>query len=431
VAVNSAGNAVITGGFSGSSINFGSTTLTNPAPLTTELFVAEYTSAGTAIWAVAAGGSENDAGHTVAFDNTGGVYIGAHTCSPTASFGNLSVTGTPANNTNKPMYAKLGPACTSAPAQPGNITGATAACSGSNQTYSVAAVTGASSYNWTLPTGWIGTSSTNTITATAGTTGGNITVAAVNACGTSTAQTFSVTVSPGPSAAITAAGPVSFCQGGSVVLNATSGTGLTYQWKLNGINITGATNAAYTANAPGSYTVMVSNSSCSSTSSATVVTVNPLPTPTIAQAGMVLSTAAGQGTYQWYKNTAIIPGASSNSYTVTQNGTYYVTVSNANNCTGQSNSINITSISVKDLVVEQESTIYPNPSDGRFTLVIPVDFTGGELSVTDLNGRIVSRQIVQPGTREISVQLPRIAQGLYIIEVHGEGELLRAKLLIR
>ena len=49
-------------------------------------------------------------------------------------------------------------------AQPGSITGATDVCPSGTQTYSVGAVTGATSYVWTLPDGW--TSATGTTTTT-------------------------------------------------------------------------------------------------------------------------------------------------------------------------------------------------------------------------------------------------------------------------
>jgi uncharacterized protein YjdB len=82
-----------------------------------------------------------------------------------------------------------------------------------------------------------------------------------------------------PISTITPAGPTTFCQGGSVVLNANSGTGLTYQWALNGTNISGATNSSYTATTAGSYTVLVFNApTCSTVSAATTITVTPPPT---------------------------------------------------------------------------------------------------------------------------------------------------------
>ncbi|MEN9303107.1 MAG: hypothetical protein RL264_1536, partial [Bacteroidota bacterium] len=72
--------------------------------------------------------------------------------------------------------------------------------------------------------------------------------------------TQTITINASPTATITAGGATTFCQGASVVLNANTGTGLTYQWKNNDTNISGATAASYTANASGSYTVDVTNS---------------------------------------------------------------------------------------------------------------------------------------------------------------------------
>ncbi|MFZ1333652.1 MAG: hypothetical protein WAR83_15775, partial [Flavobacteriales bacterium] len=68
-----------------------------------------------------------------------------------------------------------------------------------------------------------------------------------------------------PAASVTPVGSTTFCTGGSVVLNAS--TGSSYQWKKDGNNISGATSSSYTANTSGTYTVTVSNGSCSATSS--------------------------------------------------------------------------------------------------------------------------------------------------------------------
>jgi uncharacterized protein (TIGR02145 family) len=116
-------------------------------------------------------------------------------------------------------------------------------------------------------------------------------------------------------ASITAAGNTTFCQGGSVVLNANTGTGLTYQWLNNGNNIAGATNASYTATTAGAYSVVVNNSpTCSATSAATTVTVN---SPTTA----AISASICQGqTYAF------------GSQNLTADGTYNRTVTAANGC---------------------------------------------------------------------------------------------------
>lgn len=64
----------------------------------------------------------------------------------------------------------------------GAISGPTQICAGQSYTYSIAPVSNATSYSWTLPNGWTGSSTTNTITVTPNGTG-ILQVVANNACG--------------------------------------------------------------------------------------------------------------------------------------------------------------------------------------------------------------------------------------------------------
>jgi hypothetical protein len=91
--------------------------------------------------------------------------------------------------------------CTST-ATPGPITGPVNLCSGASETYSIAVVVGATSYTWTLPTGWSGSSTSTSIIVTAGAGGGNITVSPVNACGAGPAQILAVNSVTPPNASI-------------------------------------------------------------------------------------------------------------------------------------------------------------------------------------------------------------------------------------
>jgi hypothetical protein len=80
------------------------------------------------------------------------------------------------------------------PQQPGTISGPASVCANSNQSYSVAAVSGAASYTWTVPTGATVTSGQGTAAANVqfGTAAGNVTVKATNACGNSSLRTLAV-----------------------------------------------------------------------------------------------------------------------------------------------------------------------------------------------------------------------------------------------
>lgn len=63
----------------------------------------------------------------------------------------------------------------------------------------------------------------------------------------------SVTTYPNASPVLAVNGPVSFCDGGSVLLRADTSSGITYQWQRNQQNIPGATSAFYTADQSGSF----------------------------------------------------------------------------------------------------------------------------------------------------------------------------------
>jgi hypothetical protein len=84
----------------------------------------------------------------------------------------------------------------------GAIAGSQTLCKSASGNYSIATVTGATSYTWTYPSGWnvSGASNANTITLTptASAVSGQITVAAANNCGNSTPASLSVQVNAPP-----------------------------------------------------------------------------------------------------------------------------------------------------------------------------------------------------------------------------------------
>ena len=118
---------------------------------------------------------------------------------------------------------------------------------------------------------WSNNATTQSINVT---TSGTYTVTLTNASGCSaTSLPVAVTIFATPTATITAGGATTFCQGGNVTLNANAGSGYSYQWSNN------TNNQSLVVSMAGSYTVTVTDANgCSATSSATVVTVNPLPT---------------------------------------------------------------------------------------------------------------------------------------------------------
>ena len=177
-------------------------------------------------------------------------------------------------------------------------------------------------------------------------------------CSSTSSSSVSLTANPLPSASVSSIGSTTICTGGSVVLNANSGTNYTYQWQLNGVNISGATNASYTATTGGNYTVLVTNNTangCTAASSAVYVTQIAAPTATISANGsttfcqgsyVVLNTnsVAGQ-TYQWELNGVGILGANNPYYYATGSGIYAVVVTQGG-CSGTSAPVNVDAIAL-------------------------------------------------------------------------------------
>lgn len=100
-----------------------------------------------------------------------------------------STTVNPAIYTSSVKVTPLTP-----PVISGGISGVCAASKDSLRTYSVTPAAGATSYVWTLPNGWTGTSTTNSITAKVGTLGGTITVTPFNGSCVGNAVNFTVYV---------------------------------------------------------------------------------------------------------------------------------------------------------------------------------------------------------------------------------------------
>jgi len=224
--------------------------------------------------------------------------------------------------------------------------GPTTFCQGASVTLN-ANIGAGLSYQWLLNNAAIAGATNASLVADAQ---GSYTVTVTNANGCSaTSSALSVTVRSLPVATIT--GASSICQGGNTILSANTGTGRTYQWRRNNINIIGATSANYTVVTTGTYTVAVTSNTCVAVSNAITVSVNPLPTVSIAAAG---NTSICQGSsvtlnattdianaIQWRRNGTDIAGATNSTYTTSEAGSYTVRVTSPSACLATSSAVHV------------------------------------------------------------------------------------------
>jgi len=197
----------------------------------------------------------------------------------TAGTGTGSVSVTANNSCGSSAAYVFAPASGgSAPAAAVSITAPTSICSGSQVTFTTPSITGATSYHWTVSgTGWTGTSTTNSITLTAGTGPLTISVNGVNNCGSGTSTSLSsVPVVASPVASFTESSHTANTGANvTVTFGGTAPAGTTYTWNFNGGNASPGTGAGpQTVSWPtvGTYTVSLTldNNGCTSTYTDTV-----------------------------------------------------------------------------------------------------------------------------------------------------------------
>lgn len=384
---------------------------------TVDGFITRFTSGGQQVWGSYFGGADLETGYMTAADKTGNVYLGGQTNSSAGVATTGGYQTTLGGGYRDGFLVKINDCDT--PAQPGVITGPVSVCKGESVTYSITPVALAISYLWTLPPGWTGTATGTSITVTAGSSNGLIKVTANTPCAASAPQTLNVTISL--VAAITPAGTHSFCDEDSMVLQANSGSGLSWQWIKDGSPVSGVTDASYTVYQSGLYTVAISDGQCTDTALSDTITVHPLPVPVITQSGADLETGAFIG-YQWLYNGQSITGATGPSYTPPADGAYHVIVTDTNGCSDTSASFVITDVPA---TASTMSTVrlYPNPA-GRFLYVAsPVAV---HLTITTIEGKTVLSS--QGAVTDIST----LADGLYLVRVSDrDGKVITTEKLLK
>jgi len=210
-------------------------------------------------------------------------------------------------------------------------------------------------------------------------------IGALSGCA-GTRDSVRVLSAPVPTAVFTPSGDTTYCQNRPVVLSASSGAGLTYQWLRNDTAILGATSATYQVGATGSYTVRVTNAQgCVATSAPAIHTLRPAPgasitftgPATICSSDSVLLTAnQGAGfVYQWIRNDTAVVGATSRTYTVNTSGRYRVRVSTAQGCFDTSAVQQINVLPAPTAVLSINGS--PNVCAGR-TVVLTTNAAAGQ-----------------------------------------------------
>lgn len=255
--------------------------------------------------------------------------------------------------------------------------------------------------------------------------------AVLDGCKSSPRTLIPITVQANPT--VTSTIPGSVCVSGSVSLSATGSVGSTLSWHASptggAVLTSGATYTTSNISTTTTYYVQAKNGICSSRT-AVIASVNPLPSVAVIANGNLLTATEIGATYQWAtcggrnSYTPISIGGTNQNYTVSAAGSYAVFVTK-NGCKDTSICTNVTVTGMEEETSNPSSfKIYPNPSNGDFTIEQSENAT-----IEILNN--AGQTVIQIPSTEKTYKVSGLSEGMYFVRILKDGVSKTKKVIIR
>ncbi|MCD4794518.1 MAG: T9SS type A sorting domain-containing protein [Bacteroidales bacterium] len=188
-----------------------------------------------------------------------------------------------------------------------------------------------------------------------------------------------------------------------------------YTW-IDGVTYTVSNNTA-------TYT-LTNVADCDSlvTLNLTIIIVNTAVTVN----GLTITADADEAIYQWLECPAmtVISGETNQSFTATANGNYAVEVTE-NGCVDTSVCVSITSVGIYENSFGNGLLLYPNPTDGNFSIDLGDNYESVTITITDLTGKLIlSKTYIESQVLNLNLDEP-VGAYLLIIESGGKKAVIR------
>jgi len=316
------------------------------------------------------------------------------------------------------------------PDQPNPISGNPAICHGTTQTYTINPVIGATSYSWTIPAGWTGSSSANSITVMANSNSGNLQVVANNGCGSSLPVSLFVNVSNLNADAGT---DLVICEGESISLggnpSASGGTTpYTYTWTpALPLSDPLIANPLATINSTTGFTLLVTDSNgCSDSDD---INIDILPSPSISISLLNDSIfASTAGNIQWFLNSVLLTNDTL-SYLVPQSsGNYQAKIVYQNGCISSSNILAFSLVEIPEGPSKLSFKLFPIPVNDNLHIQLSDNHQPTPFKILKTDGSSVHTGLLANDLNTIDIS--QFAEGIYILVVESNFSLSHQKFTI-
>lgn len=137
-----------------------------------------------------------------------------------------------------------------------------------------------------------------------------------------------------------------------------------------------------------------------------------------SQNNNVLSANASGATYQWLdcdNGNAVLISETNQTYTATSSGNYSVEVTQ-NGCVDTSVCLTVVTVSVSENNFAQNLNLYPNPTNGQFSIDLGEDFKQANIQILDLSGRVVfQKKTENKQVINLNFEAPK---GIYFVRIN-------------
>ncbi|HTB07280.1 MAG TPA: T9SS type A sorting domain-containing protein [Bacteroidia bacterium] len=236
--------------------------------------------------------------------------------------------------------------------------------------------------------------------------------------------------------------PTTYCVHDTVQYTDTSsGQPTSWSWTFQSGNPGTSTmqNPVVIYSVAGTYSVSLTATNANGSNTLTktgYITVNPDPvTPTISQAGQVLTCTPTGSTYQWFYGGKPIPNATADTYTQSPTlpfGDYAVVVTNNFGCSSDSGSFKVTALTaVDEISLNNQIGIYPNPTNGNMNVVLNFPEGDYNMNIVNVLGQtIYSDKVHVSGQYNSNIDMSGYGKGVYFLTVEGQNSKAEKKILV-
>lgn len=367
----------------------------------TDGFFAKYDADGQLAWASYLGGADIDEAQSVVVDGMGNFYLSGYTISPTGFATPDAYMDTLYNGTSESYIVKFDP---NAQQTWGTYIGG----SGYEIGGLIALSDNQNLYLAGITTSAAGIASGSAYQANYGGGASDVFLTKMNAC-------------EAPQQPETINGDDTLCSGQEHTYSVDSVPGaVSYTWILpeGWIGESDSDSIQVTPDQHSGTLSVVAHNSCASSDTISIdITVELSPEPEIVQNENVLSTAESYSSYQWFFNEEAIAGATAANYTLSEEGTYAVQVTNEAGCMGMSESLTTGPVGIEEMNgIAAAIKVYPNPAS---TIVFIDASVAVKATISSLDGRVWIQEVDKQ-----TIDLSFLANGNYWIRIFDRNDRL-------